>query len=200
MPGTKVLPTYHPAAVLRDYSLSPLAVRDLQKVSRELEFPEIRRPARQILIPETLQDVLTYSFPGAGPLSLDIETSPKLELLLCIGLSTDPAEALVVPFVDLTRPEGSYWSEQDEVQVWRWLQLLLDSPRGKLGQNLIYDVQWLMRHHCWPRHWRADTMIGHHSLYSELPKGLADLGSYYTDEVAWKTERPRGQHTFKREE
>ena len=38
-------------------------------------------------------------------------------------------------------------------------------------------------------------MLAHHSLYSELQKGLGFLGSIYTNYPSWKSMR-----TFKREE
>lgn len=199
-PGIKVLPTYHPAAVLRDFPLGVLAVRDVQKAKRELAFPEIRRPERTIFIPESVEDVLGWNFIPGAPLSWDIETAPKLELLLCLAISDSPARALVIPFTDRSKPDGSFWSAEDEFKIWRWLQRIGNSHAAKLGQNLIYDAQWLVKHGVWLRNWRLDTMIGHHSLYSELPKGLDNLGSYYTDERAWKQDRPRGQHTHKREE
>ena len=44
----KVLPTYHPAAVLRQWSLRTIVLRDFQKALSEAEFPEIRRPERWI--------------------------------------------------------------------------------------------------------------------------------------------------------
>jgi uracil-DNA glycosylase len=45
----KVLPTYHPAMVLRDYSARPVATADLGKAARESLFPEVRRPKRSDL-------------------------------------------------------------------------------------------------------------------------------------------------------
>jgi hypothetical protein len=44
-------------------------------------------------------------------------------------------------------------------------------------------------------------MILHHSMYPEMPKSLAFLGSIYTNEVAWKKMRDRhGAAETKREE
>ena len=37
--GLKVLPTYHPAAIFRQYSLRPIVVLDLRKARRESELP-----------------------------------------------------------------------------------------------------------------------------------------------------------------
>ena len=46
----KVLPVYHPAFVLRQYSQRPIAIADLMKAAREREYPEIRRLDREIWI------------------------------------------------------------------------------------------------------------------------------------------------------
>lgn len=199
IPGAKVLPTYHPAAVLRDFSLRPILTADLFKARREMEFPEIRRPARTIYIAESLNDL--YSFDLKGPkLSFDIETKPAMRLLDCIGLSGDPSYALVIPFLDQTKPDWSYWSEEDEPKVWRWLKTVLESPRPKVAQNGVYDYIWLKAHKISVQNWTCDTMLAHHALFPELPKSLDFLGSIYTEEVAWKLDRPRGNKTGKREE
>src|ERR1017187_8187742 len=55
--GYKVLPTYHPAAVLRQWELRPTTVIDLMKAKREQGFPEVRRPKREIWIEPTLEDL-----------------------------------------------------------------------------------------------------------------------------------------------
>src|SRR5579863_3210026 len=44
----KVLPTYHPAAILRQWSMRPTTIRDLNKAHTESAFPEIRRIPRWI--------------------------------------------------------------------------------------------------------------------------------------------------------
>src|SRR5215467_516023 len=58
--GFKVLPTYHPAAIFRQWSLRPVTVLDLRKAKKESEFPEIRRPERTIWIEPTLEDIRDF--------------------------------------------------------------------------------------------------------------------------------------------
>ena len=57
--GTKCLSTYHPAGVLRQWSWRTIVVADLMKAWREAQFPEIRRPARTVLINPTLAECET---------------------------------------------------------------------------------------------------------------------------------------------
>ena len=51
----KLLPTYHPSAILRQWDNRPTVIADLMKAKRESLYPEIRRPAREIWIEPSLQ-------------------------------------------------------------------------------------------------------------------------------------------------
>lgn len=200
LPGTKVLPTYHPAAVLRDASLGVVATSDLIKAKREGAFPELRRPARRILVAETPEDVEQWNFQQGPTLAFDIETIPARRLMSCIGFASTPTEALVIPLLNRNDPDGSYWSVEAECRVWQKIKAVMESDYPKVAQNGAYDYLWLEAHSIHVRGWRADTLIGHHALYPELQKSLGFLGSIYTDEVAWKGMRPRGQDSGKRED
>lgn len=208
VPGYKVLPTFHPAYVLRNWSERVTVVADLIKASREQLFPEIKRPAREIWLEPTVEDVQRFIHrfimaPDGTQLcpyvSVDIETKPSRKLITCIALSPNPALSLVIPFIDERKPSGSYWEHLEEEAEVDWLldQVLRRVPI--IGQNFGYDLKWL-----WDLGYRpkyvGDTMYRHHALYAELPKTLAFMGSIHTDEVAWKLDRPKGYHTGKREE
>lgn len=197
---TKVLPTYHPAAVLRDFSLRPIVLADLLKAKLEQDFPEIRRPARTVYVAETPEDIASFDF-DTDLLAFDVETKPKARLLDCVGLAPSADRALVIPFLSKQSPDLSYWKDaKTEAQVWRLLKKILESSIPKVAQNGIYDYQWLRAYGIRVRNWSCDTMIAHHALYPELPKSLDFLGSIYTNEMAWKLLRPRGAKTGKREE
>ena len=191
-PGLKVLPTYHPAGVLRQWSWRPIVVVDLIKASREAQFPELRRPQRSILVNPTLVELdgwlewLQQSPPGL--LSIDIETSHRQ--ITCLGFAHNSHEAIVVPFVDLAKPGGSYWpTRQSEHRAWQFVQAMLELNCPKLFQNGVYDLQYLLRLGLRPTRCTEDTMLLHHSLYPELQKGLGFLGSVYTNEASWKLMR-----------
>lgn len=202
--GFKVLPTYHPAAVLRQYELRPTTIMDLAKALRESAFPEIRRPEVTIYVPETIKDlqglIESHVLP-AERIAVDIETSGKLVTI--IGLAWSTTEAVVVPFVDRRRIGNSYWHfAQDEFAAWTLIKTVLISPTPrKTFQNGLYDIAFL---------WRAcniavcgadeDTMLLHHALQPEALKGLGYLGSMYAgDHGPWKEQRLRST-TIKRDE
>src|SRR5690606_38501412 len=133
----KVLPTYHPSAVLRDPALRPITILDLIKARKESAFPEIRRPKRNIYIAESLDDLEWYwnnHIANAKYLAPDIET--KGEQITCIGYATAIDNALVIPIVDPRHPGGSYWPTiEHEVKVWDFIRRVQTSPIPKVFQN-----------------------------------------------------------------
>jgi uracil-DNA glycosylase len=185
----KCLPTYHPSGVLRNWSWRPIVVTDLVKALREAKFPEIRRPERSVLVNPTLEEVHAWTNETlASPpalLSVDIETGAGQ--IKCVGFARSTSESLVIPFVDLDHPSGSYWgTSSDELSAWKAVQNLLESGIPILGQNFVYDLQYLTRLGLRPARCLHDTMLLHHSMYPEMQKGLGFLGSIYTNEASWK--------------
>ena len=63
---------------------------------------------------------------------------------------------------------------------------ILENELPKLGQNVIYDIQYSLEYGIFPNNVIEDTMLLHHALYPELPKGLAFLASVHTNSPAWK--------------
>lgn len=197
----KVIPTYHPNAIFREYSLRPVFLADIGKFVRESAFPEIRRPFREIWIEPTYDDLLRFEEEHILPatrLSIDIETSGTM--ITCIGFAPSPKLGLVVPFTSAESPDGSYWkSHGEEVRVWRWCMKQCARSIRKVGQNFMYDMHHLWRNYATPMlGGNDDTMLLHHALQPEMEKGLGFLGSIYTDEASWKFMRHK--ETIKRED
>lgn len=191
--GFKCLATYHPAAVLRQWELRPTAVADLMKAKREAEFPEIRRPEREIWIEPDLADIERFyndHIRGCRVLAVDIETAGNQ--ITCIGFSPDRRTAIVIPFVDYRRKGRNYWTaKDDEAQCWRLVRDILgDASIRKVFQNGLYDIAFLWRSMGIQTYGAAeDTMLLHHALQPESLKGLGFLGSIYSDEGSWKDMR-----------
>jgi uracil-DNA glycosylase len=187
----KLLPTYHPAAVLYQYSLRPTAVADLQKALRESRYPDLRRPSREIWIEPTLEDIAQWFSNYRASyrdrvLATDIETTGSR--ITCIGFGTSES-ALVVPFDDERTKSGSYWpTQQAERDCIELIRSVLEDPTiKKVFHNGLYDIPFL---------WRSvgikvlgavhDTMLLMHSLQPESLKSLGYCGSLFADECAWK--------------
>ena len=216
----KCLPTFHPAVLLYEgqWRQRPVIIADYLKAYKEAQYPELRRPSRKILINPTLEEVAqwvgdTLAYPP-NVVTVDVETSGGM--IDTCGFSRSPSDALVIPFGPHRTRKGagyvviyperdgkrvnSYWSPEEEVQVWRHVKRLLDSPIPKAMQNGLYDIQYLMKVLGIPNNCLHDTMLAWHSLYPELPKSLGFLGSVLTNDVAWKQFRTAKSDTEKRDE
>jgi len=185
VPGLKVLATYHPSAVYRNWALRPIVIADLMKAKREAEFPEIRRPQRFVLVRPSIPEMYAWwreHGEGVSRLAFDIETTKGQ--IRNIGFATSRQHAINIPFIVRDR---SYWpTVNGEWAAWQFVQMVLDSPAVKIAQNGLYDIQYLWRMGLRIRNYREDTMLLHHALYPEMQKGLGFLGSIYTNEVSWK--------------
>ena len=203
IPELKCLPTYHPAAILRQWDLRPVTVLDFIKAKRESAFPEVRRPERTIYIEPTLEEMEWYRhefLDNARKISFDIETHGQQ--ITCIGFAPDSMSGLVVPFFDGRSATGSYWpTAHDEERAWDYVRDVLNSDQPKVAQNGLYDINFLWRSYgIAVKNFEDETMLLHHALQPESEKSLGFLGSVYTDEASWKIMRQRGKTTIKRDE
>ena len=194
--GLRILPTYHPASILRQYANRPIVVADFQKALRErsrLISGEGLSASRRVLWIEPEECDLEAWWREFVPhpwtrLSVDIETHRGT--ITCIGFGVETS-GLSIPFSAQPGAEGNYWNTgMEEERVMSWVCSKLAGPNPKIFQNALYDLQWI-----WKK-WGAvvnrvedDTMLIHHALQPEMPKDLGFLGSVYTEEVAWKSLR-----------
>jgi uracil-DNA glycosylase len=188
IPETKVLPTYHPAAILRDFALRPIVISDLAKAKRHSTSREFTRPQRALWIEPTLDDIrrwIELHFDPSRPLGIDIET--KQGTITEVGFAY-PDVGLVIPFFSRGERDGNYWrSFEDEAAAWAYVAELCGECRRPIFQNGLYDINYLWRTMGIQVRWaNDDTMLLHHALQPEMKKGLGFLGSVYTDEPAWK--------------
>lgn len=196
----KVLPTYHPAAVLRQWSLRTIAIADLEKARVEAQSPALNFDNTELWLNPTLDDLALFDglyMRIATVCAADIET--KRSQITAISFSPDPSISLSIPFWSEKGSEPNYWLTPEEEclafgYVRRWLE---DPSITKVFQNGLFDLQHLSAapYNVRPRACTEDSMLQHHSLYSELQKGLGFLGSVYAHTPSWKSMR-----TFKREE
>lgn len=209
--GLKILPTFHPAAVIRPtgHAMRPTVIADYQKAAREMEFPEIRRLERWLTIPfaseEGIREIRDWFKRPAHSYAIDIETVRGQ--ISIVGFARAKDDALIIPFRDahtkngrlidigriagdigMDNPNINFWPTTDlEFQAWDQVRHGVESPTEKIFQNGLYDMSYLIRMGIHPKNAKHDTMLWHHSEYIELPKSLGYLGSVYSNEISWKT-------------
>lgn len=192
VPGTKLLPSFHPAHVLREWSMFPTTAADFVKADAEAaRGPKLFPPRVELWLEPTLADLDYFRdkfLRSANPIAVDIETSVARRQITCVGFGADDQRAICVPFCDERKPSGSYWSTLDqELAAWRWVREVCNLPARKLLQNGTYDAYWLWTVMGIPlRNYSEDTRLLHHALYPELPKDLAFMGACYTNQGPWK--------------
>jgi DNA polymerase I-like protein with 3'-5' exonuclease and polymerase domains/uracil-DNA glycosylase len=193
-PRFTVIPALHPSAILRQMDLAPVFQMDLRRVKNLLEGTQKPQELVTEVAPSFIQassrlrELLAQA--DLGPLTLagDIETRAKF--ITCWGVAWTPTNSLTIPFITANPDFPFYWSADEEAELVYLINQLHRHPSITwLGQNYLYDCQY------YHRHWLAlprkviDTMIGHHSIYSTMRKGLDFLSSMYCrDHVYWKDE------------
>lgn len=199
----KVIPTWHPSSILKQWELRAVALLDMQKAKRESAFPELRRPERHIIIEPSIADIYDFYLHhvrSAPVISVDVET--KMGQITEVGIAVSRNLALVIPFWHRAAKDGNYWPDaRSERQAWELIRKML-AERPTIGQNFQYDMTYFYKTlgiKC-PM-FAGDTMLLHHAMQPELEKGLGFLGSIYTNEPAWKFMRLEAENaTLKKED
>ena len=192
LPDRRVLPTIHPAFVLRQKRWAHVLRNDIDRAARwfrgQLDWapPIIRyNPS-----PDELRSFLSDS--SVPYWTYDIETD-AIECLTatirCIAIGT-PEVVAVIGFVGIDGNTLFYTpNELEEVkEILRGF--FTDPEKVKVGHNAGYYDQICCEHHLGitpaPL---MDTMMLHRLVESELPHSLGFVGSMYTDAPSWKTDR-----------
>jgi len=189
-----VFPTYHPAAILRQWSMRYIAVRDLMRACAWVD-PAKRHPAPEpnVRIGETYEEAnLCLDLVEAAlrhrpqvEIAVDLETRGKT-FIECIGLAWSDRDAIVIPFSSTNYP--NLWSEEEEISLVRRLKAILEHPKAYIiGQNFVYDMQFLAARWGIKPRCHFDTMLAHHVAFVGLPKSLAFMASLYLEDYQfWK--------------
>ena len=217
--GTKILPTYHPAAVLRNYSLHPIAEMDFAKANVESGFPEYNKPVVHITAHPTLQQVIDWFDDDIPQTGFDIETvgwhvrciafaksagtasqGEPVTSSICIPFIKFPSTSMIsanvgnkkLHVIPASGEAASYWSKNNEIVVLDIIASVLgDKAIKKVGQNSIsFDAPII-----WTefgidiQNHYMDVMHAWHVLYPELPKSLSFLCSILTNHQNYWTKK-----------
>lgn len=188
----KVIPVYPPATINRDWSLRAVTVHDFRRVLMESLTPEIKRPEYSFIVRPNFSQVCQEfarlrGLLAKGPVKISTDIETRAGHIACIGWATSQTEAFCLPLMCIERPAG-YWSLEEEEYIWTELRELLVHPNWQIiGQNWLYDAQYIYRFLFAKTYAWHDTMISQHCIYPGTPKGLDYLSSLYCDYyVYWK--------------
>lgn len=184
--GRKVIPTYHPASCLYggNYINRYYITHDLRKADAAADSSELTYDSdSSYSAPGTMSELRAALEPymTAEKISFDIEVT-NFELS-CMSFSSDPSYAVVIDLY-----EHNLWTVEEEVEIMLMVEKILGNPNSiKVGQNLIFDIHFLMsRYNIFTDGPIMDTMVGHSLIYPDFLKGLEFLGSIYTNRRYWK--------------
>jgi uracil-DNA glycosylase family 4 len=186
--GVKVLPTYHPQAVVYEWKLYFQTVLDLRKALRHSESPKIPE-SKQLLFPNVnVRQFIEYmemliEHPEYDKLSVDVETIQPGSHIEELGLSHHPDFGMSIFILKGRSPA---LPENDELILWQTFARLV-SCKKIIMQNGAYDtgVLWHNNHILIENIW-MDTLIAAHICWPELPRDLGFLGSVCLDVKPWK--------------
>lgn len=183
VPGLKVIPMLAPEYIMRgNFGSLCLSRHDARRIADESAFPDIRREAWTAITGPSFDTALgcLNAIKDDEIWSLDIET--RADSLTCVGVGFG-STALCIP---LQTTRGPYFSPSQELVIWQALGKLMRRNGNLVGQNLAFDLEWLLGYGILPHSIRLDTMLGFAVLYPELPKGLDTIVSLYTDAPYYK--------------
>jgi len=189
----KLVPTYHPAAIMRMWEWRPISTRDMARALHASKTTDWPLNEKQYYVRPSfatasglLTQLLLRAEEGPMKLSCDIET--RARQIACIGIAWSTTEALCIPYMAVRGVKGSYWSFEEEFALRSKLRVLLTHPNVRvIGQNFAYDAQYIALQDGYIPNLYFDTMVMQHTLFSSMKKSLDFLASMYCQHyVYWK--------------
>ena len=177
----KVIPTIHPAAVMRTQKWEKRVKRDWRVVEEESHTRGYKPPKRnhiakpiQFELDKFVDQVRLAT--QDDRMAIDIETWGNT--LSCIGFTLSPDCSMTLPLV--TKDEKKFY--------WPYVLYLCGCEVPKVLQNGLFDWYWLDHYGVTLNNYIYDTMAMHHCIDPVESHDLAFLASYFTRQNYWKDE------------
>lgn len=186
---TPLLPIIHPTTILKAWDTRAVTVHDLKaRVPMALKGDWRHRNPPVFLAPPTFEQCCNRLKLWIGnadrgtiiELAEDIETARGF--ITCLGLADSVNFAMSIPFIRKDGSGGfvSWWTIEQETEIVRLLRILNSHPNVRIvGQNFIYDTQYI-------QFWMAvipkldfDTMLAQNVMFPGTPKALDYLSSLF---------------------
>ena len=181
----KVLPTYHPAAVLRMNEYLPVVQADLKRAKLYAEG-KVSIPKRTFITKMTFTEAGEWLERARKNrlVTVDIETDPGGQRILCVGFGLSKSLAFSIAC-------DQRWTVQEEALLWIHMKDVLADPQvAKSFQFGQFDMTVLgAQRSVIVNNVPYDTLIMHHNCYPEFPNGLGFQCSLYTLQPYYKDVR-----------
>lgn len=188
----KCISTFEPGFVMRAYDWFAPWKFDVNRAKEQSLFPEHRPPIRRIESMPTfsrLVELMEEVIRTKPPIALDLEGHPNQVGVTCYSIATNPNHIFIVPFRNMDNTP--LWTLDQEITLWKLTDQILSDPLiPKTCQNAMYELfVFAWRHGILIQGVNEDTMFKMWELYSELPKGLDFISSFFTEEPYYKSDR-----------
>lgn len=195
--GRTVLPTVHPAFVLRSDTWLPILKNDLDRIARwvrgELR-PELLADNGPYVV-VSKKDAVRRELARLGAIiSVDIETgasspgandgnNPLRNRILCVGVSDGTHTVVIWPWFKTTHSSllNALFRRVERISMhngYNFDQISLD--RAGVPFDVVDDKL-------------EDTLIAHHTYASHMPQRLSHVASVFVDAGPWKITFKRGK-------
>lgn len=194
--GRKCLPTYHPAAATRQYSLKHIMRVDLARAAQQSLFPDIRRPREVTILDPTGADKEAWAKWLVSPTGT---LSPRFKFREDdVEWSQVPADAFISGDIEyigsrllccgVTRSSeiSIVFATRSKADI-DFLRPILCSGIPLCFQNGMFDcsiLEYFYEIQC-IQYLEHDTMIAMHAAYTEFPKDLGFIASIFTEQPVW---------------
>lgn len=197
--GSLLMPTYHPANILRDWSNRVIAVHDLKRAKQGLSRGHWNKPNYSFLVRPSYVDVMTVlnglhadAEKAKEPIRIASDIETRSTYIACHGIAWNSTDAICIPSMCVERPTG-YWTLEQDLNIWAATRrVLTHSMIEVIGQNYLYDAQYFARRWGYIPNCVHDTLFQQAVAFPGSSKGLDFLSSMYRQHhVYWKDE---GKH------
>jgi DNA polymerase I-like protein with 3'-5' exonuclease and polymerase domains len=187
VPGFKILPVIDPQWIMSSaqWEYYFILINDLKKAKREAEFKELKADEIDYIIAPGFNVAMDYLHElsvNNARYAFDIET--RHGFVACAGFCYND-RPICIPF---QTTQGNYWTVGQESAVWKKINEVFQKNPNLVGQNLSYDLDYMLNYGIEAKNVFLDTMIGQFILMPEMQKGLDYICSLYTNAVYYKDE------------
>lgn len=191
VPGTKVIPVYHPAFILRQWQHRRISVQDLRRAKAASTQKELPPVGWDFTLSPTYDQCAAWLCGvlgelEKGPVKLVTDIEGAQNKTLCVGIATSSKRAICIP---LLYKNGFYFSNPDQrFVIYTLMQRVLMHKNARVcNQAIGFDTQFLVQDLLIYPNIVWDTMIAQNVLFPGTPMNLAYQASMYCKQYRyWK--------------